>query len=245
VSGVIIIIAGLALGALGWALLRSGGPGFRIGRLLAAAPRWSLEEAVAAAAEGDEGYVRLHGRIDSEEEFTGDDERPLVYRRRRLQRRVTGWLGRGSWQTFDDERVAVPFGLQERGTRVTIDVDALGDGLVVVPRLSTGRAAELDATLSRQPLPDLAADLPVRLRVEQVSSIDHGTACGVARRAASGETILGPGLGRPLILTTLEVDEAMRILGSEQRGRLRLASGLLVATPIVIIVGLVAIVLGL
>ena len=56
--------------------------------------------------------------------------------------------------------------------------------------------------------------------------------------------ILGPGLGRPLILTTLEVDEAMRIPGSEQRGRLRLASGLLVATPIVVVLGLAATVLG-
>ena len=194
---------------------------------------------------GDETYIRLHGRIDSEEEFSDEEGKPVVFRRRRLQQRLERWPRGEAWHTFDDERLAVPFGLHERGARVGIDVEALGDGLVVVPRVSTGVAAELTATLAGKPLPALPTDALVRLRIEQVSSTDHGTACGVPRRTESGETVLGPGLGRPLILTTLAVDEAMRILGTDQRGRLLAASGLLVAAPIVALVGLVAVVLGL
>ena len=49
--------------------------------------------------------------------------------------------GRSGWGTFDDERLAVPFGLTEQGERVDIDTDALSDGLVVVPRISEGRRA--------------------------------------------------------------------------------------------------------
>jgi hypothetical protein len=243
--GPLLVLSGLALGVLGWILLRSSGRGWRLGRLLSAAPQRTLEEALVAAASGEPTYVRLHGRIDSAEEFPGDDDKPVVFRRRRLQLGIERWPGRQQWRTFDDERLAVPFWLSERGSRVALDAEALDDGLVVVPRLSTGVAAELNARLDGQPLPALPAEAPVRLRVEQVSTTDHGTACGVVRQTSSGETVLGAGLGRPLILTTLDIDEAMRILGSEQRGRLVAAAGLLAATPVVLLIGVLAAVVGL
>ena len=85
----------------------------------------------------------------------------------------------------------------------------------------------------------------MRLRIEQVSSVEHATASGVPTLSADGDVVLGPGLGRPLLLTTLEVDEAMRVLASDQRNGLLLTSGLLVATPIVILVGLIALLLRL
>ena len=175
-------------------------------------------------------YIRVHGRIDSDEEFPGDDGKPLVFRRRRLQQ-ATGARG---WQTFDDERLAVPFGLTERGQRVAIDTEALGDGLVVVPRESVGVAADLRRGRRRGRLPDLAPDTPVRLRIEQVSAVDHATAAGVPSLAGDGSVVLGPGLGRPLLLTTLELDEAMRVLARDRRGELLLAVGLLVAAPILV-----------
>ena len=183
--------------------------------------------------------------IDSEEEFTGDGDRPVVFRRRRLQRQVGGRFRRGdTWSTFDDERLAVPFALVERGDRVEIDTDALGDGLVVVPRESIGTAADLDEAAMRSAPVDLSPETPVRLRIEQVSSVDHATAAGVPTRDAAGATSLGPGLGRPLILTTLDPDEAMRVLASSQRRSLLVASGLLVAAPIVVLAGLVIALVG-
>ena len=243
-SGLVIVLAGLCSAILGWALLRRSGSGWRIGRLLSAAPQHSLPEAAAMADRGQKAYIRLHGRIDSDEEFPGDDAKPIVFRRRRLQRQVRQGLRRSGWQTFEDERLAVPFSLSERGERVLIDVDALGDGLVVVPRISTGVAADLWPEAASGPLPDMPPETPVALRLEQVSAIDHGTVCGVPRLTASGQTILGPGLGRPLILTTLDLDEAMRVLGSERRSSLLAAAGLLVLAPVVVAVGLSMIALG-
>jgi hypothetical protein len=237
--GFALALVGLLLGILGWALLRRGGTGWRVGRLLSAAPQRTLAEAMAMAARGEPAYIRIHGRVDSAEEFPGDDGTPLVFRRRRLQRQVSGLRDGRSWRTFDDERVAVPFGLTQQGDRVAIDVDALGDGLVVVPRVSLGVAADLPPPASAgPPWPALAPDAPVALRIEQVGTVDHGTACGVPQLTTAGETILGPGLRRPLILTTLDLDEAMRILGSEQRTSLVAAAGLLVAGPAVIVAGL-------
>jgi hypothetical protein len=241
--GLALTTLGLLLALAGWLLLRRGGQAWRVGRLLAVAQQHGLAEAQALAAVGDEAYVRVHGRIDSDEEFPGDDGNALVFRRRRLQREVRGW-GTGSWSTIDDQRVAVPFRLAEHGDRVSVDVEALGDGLVVVPRLSTGVAADVTADDVAGALPDMPPDQPIRLRIEQVATTDHATVAGVPRRDVDGTTILGPGMGRPLILTTLDLDEAMRVLGSERRGALRIAAVLLVAAALLAVAGLGLAVVG-
>jgi hypothetical protein len=245
IGGALILI-GIGLGVVGWLLLRGTRDGWRIGRLLAAAPQRSLSEAAAIAVGGDPAYVRLHGRIDSDEEFPGEAGAAVVFRRRRLQRESGSHFWRSVvWHTFDDERLAVPFKLSERGEQVAIDTDALGDGLVVIPRISEGVASDLTAEAVTEPTPEMPADTPVRLRIEQITSVDHGTAAGVPQLGPGGEVVLGPGLGRPLVLTTLELDEAMRVLAADRRSSLLLASGLLVAAPIVTVVGLLVALLGL
>jgi hypothetical protein len=238
--GLLLVILGLVAGVAGWLLLRRSGTAWRVGRLLAAAPQHSLADAGAMAASGETAYVRLHGRIDSDEEFPDEDGKPLVYRRRRLQQRT-----RGGWQTFDDERLAVPFRLSERGERVEIDTGSLGDGLIVVPRESEGVAAEVTAEAVSGTLPELPAETPVRLRVEQVSAVDHATAAGVPRQGPDGTVVLGPGLGRPLLLTPLDQDEAMRVLAGDRRSELLVAAGLLAALPILVLLGILAALLGL
>ena len=55
----------------------------------------------------------------------------------------------------------------------------------------------------------------MRLVVEQVSSVEHAVVLGVPVVAADDlPTRMTAGLGRPLILTTLEPAEAMRILAA-------------------------------
>ena len=236
-----LVLLGLVCGLAGYILLRRSGSGWRVGRLLAGAPARTLTAAAAMARSDEPAFVRLHGRVDSDEEFPGDDGKPIVYRRRRLQHRT----GRSGWVTFDDERLAVPFGLSEKGDRVAIETEALGDGLVVVPRESEGVAGDLTPESVSGELPSLDPATPVRLRIEQVSAVDHATAAGVPRLADDGTVVLGPGLGRPLVLSTLDQDEAMRILAGDRRTQLLVATGLLVATPLIIGVGLIALVLGL
>ena len=239
--GTVLILLGIIAGIAGWLLLRRAGSGWRVGRLLAAAPHRSLAEARALAQSSEPAYIRVHGRVDSTEEFPGDRGMPVVYRRQRLQRRS----GRSGWSTFDDERLAVPFGLRDSGERVGIDADALGEGLVVVPRISDGVASELPEDAIERPLPELPPQTPVRLRIEQVSTVDHATAAGVPVLDASGEVTLGPGLGRPLLLTNLDIDEAMRVLASDRRLSVLVASASLVAAPLLIVAGLVALLLDL
>ena len=219
----LVAAAGLVALVAGGLVLRTFGPQYRIGRLLASTPRVSISEANEIAAAGHRSYVRIDGRIDADDEFEDADHRPLVFRRVRIEAQV----GR-RWRPFEDHRQAVPFQVNEGLDSIGVDVDALGEGLIVVPRESLGRAADLPDRTDQPP------DTTVRARIEQVSSVEHATVVGfpVAESAATGDAAgitahMTAGRGRPLILSVLEPDEAMRILAGGDASRTRLAAGLL------------------
>lgn len=219
VTPLLLFAAGaVALGA-GIVVLRSFGSGYRIGRLLARTPRIAIQEARSIAETGARRYVRVDGRIDSADEFEDADHRPLVLRRTRLEARTE----RG-WETLEDSREQVPFEVREGTAGIDVDAAALDAGLVVVPRLSEGVAADLADRLPA----GLPPGTPVRARIEQVSSVEHAIVLGVPV-AADGRIRMAPGLGRPLVLTTLEPPEAMRVLGRGDTARARTAAVLLLA----------------
>ena len=229
-----LVLAVLGLAALAGAslLLRRVGPRYRVGRLLAAAPQVSLADAQAMARDGTPGYVRVHGRISSDEEFPDDHDRPLVYRRRRVE-----VLEGGRWRSLVDDREAVPFGVEERGAYVAVDAETLDVGLVVISREADGVAADLPEDLRS----DLDPQLPSRLVIEQVSAVEHAFVAGVPT-LAEGQARMGAGLGRPLVLTTLELGAAMRVLARGRRREMMLST-LLIGAGLALLVaaGLVAI----
>lgn len=210
------VVGVLAL-AIAGVILRGFGPRYRIGRLLAATPAVSVAEAVGIAESGEARYVRIEGRIDSGAEFEDADHRPLVLRRTTFESRPG--TSAGTWTTFESGTEVVPFVVREDLDEIAVQGEALREGLVVVARESTGRMADLGDRA-----PDGAdPEAPVRLRSEFVSSVDHAIVLGVPARATDGRLVIGPGLGRPLILTTLERDEAMRVLTGGAMGRSRVA----------------------
>jgi hypothetical protein len=228
VGPLLFIVLGLvALGA-GALVLRSFGPSYRVGRLLASTPSVSVVEARDLAG-GPPRYVAIRGRIDAEDEFEDDAHRPLVLRRARIQ------LRRGSdWVTVDEHTTAVDFELRDGLDAIAIDHAALDAGLVVVPRESVGRAADApDRVPAHTPL-----DTPMRLRVEQISSVEHAVVLGVPVTGPDDRSVrMTAGLGRPLIVTTLETPEAMRILAATGPRRPLIAA-------LALAVGLVALTIG-
>ena len=213
-----LLLVALGLVAFGAAalLLRSFGPRYRIGRLLASAPRVTVADAVLLAESGATTYVSIAGRIDAEDPFEDADHRPLVLRRTRLQSR-----GARSWSTFEDSREAVPFEIHEGFDAIAVDGDALEDGLVVITRESEGVAGDL---ADRAPA-DLPPTTPVRAIIQQVSAVEHAVVAGVpAALPDGGRLAMTAGMSRPLILTTLESEEAMRVLaGGTTKPRLVVA----------------------
>jgi len=232
VSPLIPFVAGLAALAAGVLVLRTYGPNYRVGRLLAATRTVSIGEARALAG-GPARYVRVSGRIDAEQEFEDDAHRPLVFRRTRLQLREGG-----RWVSFEDRRERVDFEVSEGLDGIRVDDGVLDAGLVVVPRESVGSAADV---ADRVPA-GTEATTPVRLRVDQISSVEHAIVLGVPSLDEAGRPRMSAGLGRPLILTTLEPDEAMRVLAGGERRRPLIASVcLLGGLGLIAVAGLLAV----
>jgi hypothetical protein len=228
VSPIVPLIAGLISLAVGVAVLRSYGSNYRVGRLLAAAQVVSIGEARALAS-GRPRYVAVLGRIDSETDFEDAAHRPLVFRRTRLQIREDG-----DWKDLDDRRERVPFEIREGLDSVGVDDAALDTGLVVVVRESEGTAADIaDRLPAGTPL-----EAQARLRIEQISSVEHATVVGVPRLDELGAPTISAGLGRPLILTTLERSEAMRILAHGDSGRPIVAAASLIGGLAMLSIGL-------
>ena len=227
------LAAGLVALAAGAIVLRSFGPRYRVGRLLSTTPQVTVAEAVALAG-GPPRYVRVRGRIDADEPFEDDAHRPLVFRRTRLERRD----GQG-WVAFEDRREAVEFQVQEGLDAIGVDADALDAGLIVVNREALGSAADV-----ADRAPSLPLATPVRMRVELISSVEHAIVVGVPVIAADGHARLSSGLGRPLILTTLEPPEAIRLLADGRTRRPLIAAVCLAAGLVCVTIGLAAAVVG-
>jgi hypothetical protein len=188
VTPLVVIAAGIVAIAIGSLLLRSYGPRVRVGRLLAVTPGVTVASARELAASGTRRYVRVDGRLDADEVFPDEHQRPLVYRRRRIEARL-----RGGWRMIDEQRESVAFRVREGIDEVGVDADAIGDGLVTLVRESAGTAGEVTGQLTAR----LAPNTPVRLRIEQLSTVT----------------------GRPLVVCTLEREEAMRVLADGARAR--------------------------
>jgi hypothetical protein len=229
VTPLLLIAAGVLAFVGGVATLQTFGARYRVGRLLASTPSVDVAAALDIAASGRPRYVRVDGRIDSEDEFEDVHHRPLVFRRTRLEARRGG-----RWVMFEDSREAVPFEIRSGDGGIAVDSGAIAGGLVVVPRESIGSAADLGDRAPAGMLPDTR----VRAVVEQLSSIEHATVLGVPIAGSTADPPrLTAGLGRPLVVTTLAPDEAMRVLAHGTR-RPRIAAACFVAGAILVVAGL-------
>ena len=207
-------LAGVAILLLAGLLLRSVGPGLRIGRLLGGTTLVPIDEAVAIATTNAPRYVRVSGRISSDEEFPDDQNRPLVFRRTRLEILGTDRV----WTTVLDEREAVRFGVETRSAYIAVDDVALGDGLVVIPRVSAGTVADLPSDFGADIPAGTPAGTPARLTIEQVSAVEQATVVG-RPLLNRGTPTMSSGDGRPLVVTTLDQSAAMRVLAGGKRRR--------------------------
>jgi hypothetical protein len=220
VTPLLLLAVGIVVFAAGWLLVQRLGAFARVGRILASTPVVPVDEAIRLADAGTPRYVGVGGRLDSDHEFLDEHGRPLVLRRSRLELR-TG----SRWRTVADHREVVPFELAGGRASIAIDGEALDEGLIVVIRESAGDAGEIP---DRVPVGTPPAT-PARLRVELLSTVDHALALGVPAIGPGGRPILRAGLGRPLVLTTLEPTEAMRLLASTHRSSTRAGAVLMAA----------------
>jgi hypothetical protein len=217
-----IALVGAALIVFGLLLSRRTDVRTRAGQLLAGLSPITPTEALRLAAlrGASAPYLAIKGSIDAAEIFEDENHRPLVYRRERVS--IADEQG---WRVIDDAVRSLPFVISDASSAINVSTADLADGLVVVERRWEGSVAELHAA-SREYQSDetaalvatIAASDPTRgarVGLEQISNLDRATAAG---QLVDGE--LRAGAGRPLVVTTLERAEALRLLGGEGRGRL-------------------------
>jgi len=217
-----IALIGAALIALGLLLSRRTDVRTRAGQLLAGLSPITPTEALRLAALRGESspYLAIKGSIDAAEIFEDEHHRPLVYRRERVS-----IADEGGWRVIDTAERSLPFVISDPSSAIRISTDDLADGLVVVERRWEGSVAELHAAGREYQSAETAAlvaaiaasdpSRQARVGLEQISNLDRATAAG---QLVDGE--LRAGAGRPLVVTTLERAEALRLLGAEGRGRL-------------------------
>ena len=228
----LLVPIGAALAAIGLLLSRRTDTRTRIGQLLAGLAPLSPSEAlrVAAARNGSVPYLAIKGSIDAAEIFEDEHHRPLVFRRERVS--VADGAG---WRVIDEAVRRLPFVVSDPSSAIEIDVDGLAEGLIVVERRWEGSVAELHAAgrdYQSSETASLVAALATsdpgrraRVGLEQISSLDRAIAAG-----ALNDGRLGAGSGRPLVVTTLERSEALRLLGGEG------GSGLMRSTAILALI---------
>lgn len=217
-----ITLIGAALMIAGLLLSRRTDVRTRAGQLLAGLSPISPTEALRLAALRGEAapYLAIKGSIDAPEIFEDEHHRPLVYRRERVS--IADEQG---WRVIDVAVRSLPFVISDASSAINVATADLGEGLVVVERRWEGSVAELNAAGREYQSPEtaglvaaIAASDPTRgarVGLEQISNLDRATAAG---HLVDGE--LRAGAGRPLVVTTLERAEALRLLGGEGRGRL-------------------------
>ena len=217
-----VVIVGAALILFGLLLSRRTDARTRAGQLLAGLSPISPTDALKLAAlRGDAApYLAIKGSIDAAEIFEDENHRPLVYRRERVS-----IADEGGWRVIDTAERSLPFVVSDPSSSISIATADLADGLVVVERRWEGSVAELHAAGREYQSPETAALVAAlavsdptrgaRVGLEQISNLDRATAAG---QLIDGE--LRAGAGRPLVVTTLERAEALRLLGTEGRGRL-------------------------
>jgi hypothetical protein len=217
-----IALIGAALIVVGLLLSRRTNVRTRAGQLLAGlSPITPTEALRLAALRGDSApYLAIKGSVDAAEIFEDENHRPLVFRRERVS--IADEQG---WRVIDVAERSLPFVISDPSSAIRIATADLADGLVVVERRWEGSVAELHAAAREYQSPEtatlvaaIAANDPrrgARVGLEQISNLDRATAAG---KIVDGE--LRAGAGRPLVVTTLERAEALRLLGGEGRGRL-------------------------
>jgi hypothetical protein len=92
---------------------------------------------------------------------------------------------------------------------------------------------------------DVAPDARVRVRIEQVSAVEQASVLGTPVLEPDGRPAMAAGSGRPLVLTTLEMPEAMRVLARGNLVRPRLAAacfvlGLALVAASILVAGVLA-----
>lgn len=229
-----LAIGGLLLLVLGGALIRRSGARPTMGRRLAGAREVRVGE-LLDLSRGDplpRRPIRVTGRIRCAEPIvTGQDDRLVAFHR---DVEVAG--ASGGWRAIERLRETRSFELWDHDGSLQVDPALAAEPLVVLPHVWNGPVEDLDESYQGA-LARVAAEqgspTGARATTRMVSVVDRLLVLARVTRDAEGDIALAPPAGG-YILSSLELDDAMRLLGG-RRPRLMLAGTAAVAASIALL----------
>jgi hypothetical protein len=214
-----IVVAGAVLAATSFLVLRAAGAQPSLARRLA-----GPAEAKVGRLVRDEALpsrpVRVTGRIRCRDPLEmGGDERLVAF-----HRDVEVRIG-GTWRSIERVRETRSFELWDHDGSLSVDPSRAAEPLIVIPKVWRGDPADLE-----EPHADAVARLAerdgaateARATTRTISVTDRLLILARARRDGSGRTRLEPPDGGFLV-TNLDLDDAMRLLGGRNRRRVSTA----------------------
>lgn len=212
-----VLLIGLLLVVAGGVALRRSGARAGIGSRLAAAREVRLGDLLTEDPPPARP-VRVVGRIRCADPIlTPQGDRLVAF-----QRDVEVLLARGGWRTIERRRETRGFELWDHGGSLSIDPATAAEPLVVIPHVWRGGPEELGeehraavARLKAEGADPIAARSVTRI----LSVTERLLVLAGVRRAADGTISLVPPPGG-YVVSALELDDAMRLLGGSRKGLL-------------------------
>ncbi len=221
-----LALGGLLLLGTGLLLVRRSGARAAMGRRLAGARQVRVGELLDLGP-GDALPVRplrVLGRIRCADPIvTSRDDRLVAF-----HRDVEVLTAGGVWRSIERLRETRSFELWDHDGSLMVDPADAAEPLIVLPHVWSGSADELDesyATALERVRQEQGPPSAARATTRMVSIVDRLLLLAIVRRDADGHIGLAPPAGGYLI-SSLELDDAMRLLGGPRR-RLLLAGSAL------------------
>ena len=224
----------LASGAL-W--LRAIGARMGLGRRLAGAREITVGDA-ASLTRAPSRPLRITGRIRCPDPLVAPDGERLVAYHRDVDVRSP----KGGWRTIERLRETRSFELWDHAGSMVVDPALAAEPLVTIPLVWEGRPDELGGELASglarvgtEEGPPVAA----RAVTRTIAEVDRLLVLAQVRVAGGGGAGLEPPPGG-FVISALELDAAMRLLGGPHRRQLAVAIAVLAVGGLLLVGGVVA-----
>jgi len=218
--------------------MRVIGANMTLGRRLAGAREIGVGEALRLE-DPPSRPVRVSGRVRCPDPLVAPDGERLVAYHRDVEVRS----GTGGWRTIERLRETRSFELWDHAGSMSIDPTGAAEPLITIPLVWEGSPDELGdehapgvARVAR----DEGQPVAARAVTRTISEVDRLLVLAQVRAHGSQGTSLEPPAGG-YVISSLELDAAMRLLGGQHRRQLTFAIGLLALGGVLLIGGLLAV----
>jgi hypothetical protein len=230
------LLGALLLGlSAGW--MRAMGAHMALGRRLAGARDIGVGEA-AGLTQTPSRPLRVTGRIRCADPLVAPDGERLVAYHRDVEVRSA----KGRWRTLERLRETRSFELWDHGGSLAVDPSLAAEPLVTIPLVWQGQPDELGGEfasgLARVSAEDGQA-VAARAVTRTISEVDRLLVLARVRVDGPGAARLEPPPGG-FVISALELDAAMRLLGGPHRRQLAAAIASLALGGLLLAIGIVA-----